>query len=58
VKVTIDAEFRAMLEAGVPGSAEDPGLVEEKVDWSALDLPRNPEFPRSFSHLLECLRAN
>jgi hypothetical protein len=49
VKVTIDAESQAMVEAGVPISAEDPGLVEEKVDWSAPDLPRNPEFPRSFS---------
>jgi hypothetical protein len=28
--------------------AEDPGLMEEKVDWSAPFLPRNPEFPRSF----------
>ena len=28
--------------------AEDSGLVEEKVDCSAPNLPRNPELPRSF----------
>src|ERR1700678_3559058 len=30
-------------------SAEDSGLVVEKVDYSAPRIPRNPDLPRSFA---------